>query len=44
MLLEFIIKTWQMELTKEKLEVSKVSRIDTVKTDLISDCVEGCSE
>ena len=42
-LLEFIIKTWQMESTKEKLEVSKVSRIDTVKTDLISDCVEGCS-
>ena len=32
-----------MESAKEKLEASKVSRIDTVTTHLTSDCVEGCS-
>ena len=32
-----------MELAKEKLEASKASRIDTVKTHLVFDCVEGCS-
>ena len=40
---ELVTKTWQMELAKEKLEASKASRIDTVKTHLTSDCVEGCS-
>ena len=35
--------TWQIKSVKEKLEASKVSRIDTVKTQLTSDCVEGCS-
>ena len=30
-----------MESAKEKLEASKVSRIDTVTTHLTSDCVEG---
>ena len=40
---ELITKTWQMESAKEKMEVSKVSPIDTVKTHLTSDCVEGCS-
>ena len=40
---ELVTKTWQMESAKEKLEASKVSRIDTVKTHLTSDCVEGCS-
>ena len=32
-----------MESAKEKLEVSKVSRIDTVKTHLTFDCVGDCS-
>ena len=32
-----------MESAKEKLEINKLSRIDTVKTHLTSDCVEGCS-
>ena len=32
-----------MESAKEKLEASKVSRIDTVQTHLTSDCVEDCS-
>ena len=40
---ELVAKTWQMESAKEKLELSKISRIDTVKTHLTSDCVEGCS-
>ena len=40
---ELVAKTWQMESDKEKLELSKISRIDTVKTHLTSDCVEGCS-
>ena len=40
---ELVTKTWQMESAKEKLEASKASRIDTVKTHLTSDCVEGCS-
>ena len=31
-----------MESVKEKLEASKVSRIDTVKTHSTSDCGEGC--
>ena len=39
---ELVTKTWHMESAKEKLEASKVSRIDTVKTHLTSDCVEGC--
>ena len=42
-LLELVIKTCQMESAKENLAASKVSRIDTVKTHLTSDCVEGCS-
>ena len=37
-----ITKTWQMESAKVKLEASKASRIDTVKTYLTSDCAEGC--
>ena len=36
---ELVTKTWQMELAKEKLEASKASRIDTVKTHLVFDCV-----
>ena len=32
-----------MESAKEKLEASKISRIDTVKIHLTSDCLEGCS-
>ena len=40
---ELVTKTWQIKSAKEKLETSKVSRIDTVKTRLTSDCVEGCS-
>ena len=40
---ELVTKTWQMESAKEKLKSSKVSRINTVKTHLNSDCVEGCS-
>ena len=32
-----------MESAKEKLEASKASRIDTVKTHLNSECVEGCA-
>ena len=32
-----------MESAKEKLEASKVSPIDKVKTHLTSDCVKGCS-
>ena len=37
-----ITKTWQMESAKVKLEASKASRIDTVKTYLTSDCAEDC--
>ena len=40
-LCELATKTWQMESCRENLEASKVSRIDTVKTHLTSDCVEG---
>jgi len=40
---ELITKTWQMESAKEKIKVSKLSRIDTVKNHLKSDCAEGCS-
>ena len=40
---ELVTKTWQMESAKEKLEARKVSWIDTVKTHLTSDYVEGCS-
>ena len=40
---ELVTKTWQMQSPKEKLEASKVSRIDTVKTHLPSECGEGCS-
>ena len=40
---ELVTKTWQMESAKEKLEASKASRIDIVKTHLTSDCGEGCS-
>ena len=40
---ELVTKTWQMESAKEKLEASKVSRIDTVKAHLTSGGVEGCS-
>ena len=40
---ELVTKTWHMESAKEKLEASKVSRIDTVKIHLTSECVEGCS-
>ena len=36
-LCELVTKTWQMESAKEKLEVSKASQIDTVKTHLTSD-------
>ena len=43
MLLELVTKTLQMESAKETLEASKECRIDTVKTHLSSDYVEGCS-
>ena len=43
-LCEFVTKTWQVESAKGKLEASKVSRIDTVKTHLTFDCVEGYSD
>ena len=38
---ELNTKTCQMESAKEKSAAIKVSRIDTVKTHLTSDCVEG---
>ena len=41
---ELVTKTWQMESAKENLEASKASRINTSKTHLTSDCVEGCSD
>ena len=40
---ELVTKTWQMESAKEKVEASKLSRINTVKAHLTSGCVEGCS-
>ena len=40
---ELVTKTWQMESAKEKLEASKASQIDIVKTHLTSVCVEVCS-
>ena len=40
---ELVAKIWQMESAKEKLEASKVSRINKVKAHLTSGCVEGCS-
>ena len=40
---ELVTKTWQMESAKEKVEASKLSRIDTVKAHLTSGCVEDCS-
>ena len=43
LLRKLVTKTWQMESAKEKLEASKASQIDIVKTHLTSVCVEGCS-
>ena len=40
---ELVTKPWQMKSVEQKLEASKVSRIDTVKTYLTSDCVKGYS-
>ena len=41
---ELVTKTWQMESAKENLEACKASRINTSKTHLTSDCVEGFSD
>ena len=40
---EIFTKTWQIKSAKEKMEASKASRNDTVKTHLTSDFVERCS-
>ena len=40
---QLVTKIWQMESAKQKLEASKASPIDKMKTHLTSDCVEGCS-